>query len=122
MIPVKSYHLTSLIIGLLISGVLFYLVRKDRMHIRYSIWWIFVATATAILGSFPWLTDYIAGMLGIAYPPILLSIIAIGFLLIKILTMDIERSEQERKIRILSEKLAILEGEKKPIRPKNNSP
>ena len=118
MIPIKSYHLTSLIIGLIVSGVLFYLIRKDRLHIRYSLWWILVATATAILGTFPWLIDYIASRLGIAYPPIFLAIIAIGFLLVKMLTMDIERSEHERKLRILSERLAVLEGEKDPIHPK----
>ena len=67
--------------------------------------------ATAILGSLPWIVDFVSTKLGIAYPPILLMIVGMGFLLVKMLTMDIERSEHERKIRILSERLAILEGE-----------
>jgi hypothetical protein len=111
MMPIKTYHLTSLVIGITIAGIIFFLIRKDRLHIRYSLWWVFVAMATAILGSLPWLVDFVSTKLGIAYPPILLMILGMGFLLVKMLTMDIERSEHERKIRILSERLAIMEGE-----------
>ena len=32
-------------------------------------------------------------------------------LLIKMLTMDVERSDQERRLRILIQRLAVLEGE-----------
>ncbi|MCP4686425.1 MAG: DUF2304 domain-containing protein [Desulfobacterales bacterium] len=110
--PIRAYHLTSLILGFLIAFVIFFLIRKDRLHIRYSMWWIFVAASTAIIGSFPWLVDYIAGQLGVAYPPVLLLTVALGFLLIKILTMDIERSEHERKIRLLTQRLAVYEGDR----------
>jgi hypothetical protein len=36
--------------------------------------------------------------------------LSVGFVLVKILAMDLERSLQERKIRRLTQRLAILEG------------
>jgi len=36
--------------------------------------------------------------------------IGMGFILIKILSMDLERSRQERTLRRLTQKLAMLEG------------
>ena len=108
---VVSYRLTSLILGLLIAGVILILVRKDLLHTRYSIWWFFIALAIAFFGAFPWVVDRIASKFGVRYPPILLVIVGIGLILIKVLRMEVERSEQEQKIRSLAQRLAIYEGE-----------
>jgi len=59
-------------------------------------------------------------VLGIHYPPTLLIVIGMGLILIKMLTMDLKRSEQERKIRALTQRLAILESEIPP-RPDQNA-
>jgi hypothetical protein len=105
------YRLTSLAIGLAIAFTILWLVRRDLLHTRYSIWWLVVAGASALLGGFPSLVDGVASRLGVTYPPILLVIVGMGLLLIKMLTMDVERSDQERRLRILTQRLAILEGE-----------
>jgi hypothetical protein len=105
------YRLTSLAIGLSIAFTILWLVRKDLLHTRYSIWWLIVAVASALLGGFPSLIDGIASRLGVTYPPILLVVIGMGLVLIKMLTMDVERSDQERRLRILIQRLAVLEGE-----------
>lgn len=108
MIP---YRLTSLAIGLAIAFTILWLVRKDLLHTRYSIWWLIVAGASALFGGFPSLVDGVASGLGVTYPPILLVIVGMGLLLIKMLTMDVERSDQERRLRILIQRLAVLEGD-----------
>jgi hypothetical protein len=110
MIP---YRITSLAIGLAIAFTILRLVRKDLIHTRYSIWWLIVALASALLGGFPALVDEIASKLGVTYPPILLVIVGMGLLLIKMLTMDVERSDQERRLRILTQRLAILDSEQR---------
>jgi hypothetical protein len=48
-------------------------------------------------------------LMGVSYPPILAVVVGLGLVLIKMLTMDVERSRQERKIRRLTQQLAILE-------------
>lgn len=107
-----SYNLTSLAIGIVAAGVILLLVRKDLMHSRYSIWWLLMALGIAIFGCFPWLVDKIAHELGVHYGPVLLIVVGMALILIKMLTMDIERSGQERRLRLLTQRLAILEGER----------
>jgi hypothetical protein len=104
------YRLTSLGIGLAIAFTILWLVRRDLLHTRYSIWWLIVAGASALLGGFPTVVDRVASRLGVTYPPILLVVVGIGLVLIKMLTMDVERSDQERRLRILTQRLAIFEG------------
>ena len=107
-----SYNLTSLAIGIVAAGVILLLVRKDLMHSRYSIWWLLMALGIAIFGCFPRLVDKIAHELGVHYGPVLLIVVGMALILIKMLTMDIERSGQERRLRLLTQRLAILEGER----------
>jgi len=100
-----------LAIGLAIAFTILWLVRKDLLHSRYSLWWLIVALASALLGGFPSVVDRVAYRVGVAYPPILLVVVGIGLVLVKMLTMDVERSDQERRLRILTQRLAVLEGE-----------
>jgi hypothetical protein len=64
------------------------------------------------MGVFPqWIAQF-GVLLGVSYPPILILTVGMGFILIKILSMDLERSRQERTIRRLTQKIAIIEDEK----------
>jgi hypothetical protein len=106
-----SAHSTSLGIGIAIAFTILVLVRKNHLMVSHAIWWLMVAAASITFGAFPWLIDWIGAVLGIHYPPVLLIVVGLGFGLIKMLTMDLKLSEQERNIRSLTQRLAILEGE-----------
>lgn len=106
-----TYQFTSMIIGVSLAAVILWLVRRDHLHGPYAIWWIGAAVTVAGLGFFPRLFDHIAGKLGVSYPPVLAIVLGFALLLIKILTMDLERSRQERMIRRLTQRLAILEAQ-----------
>ncbi|MDO9111143.1 MAG: DUF2304 domain-containing protein [Desulfatirhabdiaceae bacterium] len=117
-----SAHLTSLGIGIAIALAILILVRKNHMMVSHAIWWLMVALASITFGAFPWLIDRIGVVLGIHYPPILLMVIGLGLILIKMLTMDLKRSDQERNIRALTQRLAILESEMYPhVESRRNS-
>jgi hypothetical protein len=105
-----SYQLTSTLIGLAIAASILFLVRRDHMHGPYAIWWLCTAAIVVLLGFFPTVFDKLSVWAGISYPPILAIVLGIGMILIKMLTMDLERSRQERKIRRLAQRLAILEA------------
>jgi hypothetical protein len=111
-----TYQLTSFTIGLLIAGAILWLVRRDHLHGPYAIWWIGIAITVAVLGLWPRLFDTLAKLLGISYPPILAVLLGFGLLLLKMLTMDIERSRQERKIRRLAQRLALFEADQQAPR------
>ena len=105
-----SYQVTSTAIGLAIACTILFLVRRNHMHGPYAVWWLCVAAIVVVLGFFPRVFDDIAMRVGVSYPPILAVVVGLGLILIKMLTMDLERSRQERKIRRLAQQLAILEG------------
>lgn len=105
-----TYQLTSMAMGIALAAVILFLVRRDHLHGPYSLWWIGAAATVALLGLFPRLFDLMAIKLGISYPPILAVVLGFSLLLVKILTMDLERSRQERLIRRLTQRLAMLEA------------
>lgn len=107
-------QLTSFGIGIGIALAILVLVRKNHLMVSHAVWWLAVAAASMVFGAYPRLIDWIGGVLGIHYPPTLLIVIGMGLILIKMLTMDLKRSEQERKIRALTQRLAILESEMYP--------
>jgi hypothetical protein len=104
-------QLTSAAIGILLAGAILYLVRRDHMHGSYALWWLAIAAAILVLGVFPPVIDWLGRVSGISYPPILPIIVGIGMILIRMLRTDIDRSRQERQLRRLAQKLAILEQE-----------
>ena len=103
--------LVSAILGIALAGAILYLVRRDHLHGSYALWWLVVAAATLIIGVFPYLIDRLGEIIGIAYPPILAIILGMGLILIRMLLMDIDRSRQERVLRRLTQRLAILDQE-----------
>ncbi len=104
-------QLTAAIIGIGLAVAILYLVRRDHLHGPYAVWWLGVAVATLVLGLFPSLVGWLGRATGISYAPVLPIIIGLSFVLLRLLKLDIERSRQERQLRRLTQKLAILERE-----------
>lgn len=104
-------HMISAVLGLSTAGIILFLLRKDALSVAYSLWWLAVTIGLVVLSLFPALVDALGRFLGIHYPPVLLLIGALCVVLVKLLFMDIDRSKQERHIRLLFQRLAILEHE-----------
>ncbi len=100
-----------LIVGLALAGAIFYLVRRNHLHGPYAAGWLALAAMIIVVSIWPRSIDWISRLVGIYYPPILVCMLAIAALLLKSLVGDLERSQQERSLRRLSQKLAILEHE-----------
>lgn len=79
------------------------------MHVNHGLGWIFVAFGFALLGFSPGVIDWVAQLVGVAYPPILALSLAIVVLVIKILLMDIQRGKLDMRYQRLTQRLAILE-------------
>lgn len=115
-----DYRWTTTIIAMLLGACLLWLVRRYRLHGPYAVWWIAVAIGIALFGSFPSLVDGLASFLGVGYSPILVVVLGMGAILVKILTMDLERTRQERQLRRLTQRLALLEAALHKDRPGND--
>jgi hypothetical protein len=106
----KSYHLTVIVLGLVLASGILYLVRRDHLYIRQGLFWILVAAASLLFGLWPYLIDSVGGLLGIAYPPALLFLVAIVVLVFKALFGDIELTRVRRDLRRLNQRIALLEA------------
>lgn len=108
--PFLSYQWTTAIIGLMIAAVILFLIRRDILHVKRSLWWIGAALLIIIMGIFPYQIAQLGELFGVHYPPILILTLGLGFILVKILSMDLDRSRQERMLRRLNQKIAMLEA------------
>jgi len=115
-----QYNLTAAFISLAFVAGFFYLVRRQRLGILHTMWWGLASLSVLLLGFFPKLSDWGAGLLGISYPPVLPIVLAICFLLLKVLTMDMEKTSQETRIRILTQKMAAYEAELAKLKDKES--
>ena len=70
--------------GLLLVGVL-ELVRRRAFLERYALLWLFSALVLLALSAWQGVLEDIAALVGIAYPPNALFLIAFGFVLILLL-------------------------------------
>lgn len=104
-------QITSAVLGVALAGAILFLVRRDHLHGPYAVWWFGVALATFVLGVFPGVVTWLGHQTGILYAPVLPIIVAVSLMLIRLLKLDVDRSKQERRIRRLTQKLAILEQE-----------
>lgn len=83
-------------------------VRKKRFSIKESFWWIVASVIMLLLAIFPYSINWFAELLNIAYPPSLLFVACIIFLLL-INFRDSKRiSELQTKVIELGQELSIL--------------
>ena len=116
-----SYYLTSVALGIVLALGILWLVRRDQLHGSYALWWLLLAAGALLLGFFPHLVDWVGVKLGIAYPPMLLAMVAIIAILLKLLGVDIDVTKRERRLRRLLQKVAILELELRELRAERSA-
>ncbi|MBB5207327.1 DUF2304 domain-containing protein [Chiayiivirga flava] len=107
---------TSAVLGVAIAVGILWLVRRDRMHGGYALWWLAVAIGALLIGFFPGVIDWVGAKLGVHYPPMLLVLGALAAIVLKLAAADIDATLRERRLRRLLQKVAILELELKTLR------
>lgn len=110
------YDRPTALIALFFAAVILLLVRRQRLGVLHTVWWLCSVAGLVVLGVFPSLADRVGAALGIHYPPVLPIVVALCLLVVKILTMDLERTRQEANIRILAQKLAASEAELRELK------
>jgi hypothetical protein len=89
--------------------VLLELVRQRRLLERYALLWLF--SAVVLLGLSVWtgLLEAVASVLGVAYPPNALFLIAFGFVMVLLLHFSLAVSRLSDQTKVLAQRLALLE-------------
>jgi len=105
----NSLYYTTSLLGLGLAAVIIFLLRRDHLHLSHGVFWLAVAFFAAVFGLWPVTIDYLAGVVGISYPPALFFLATVILLLIKALHADILNTRIERQVRRLNQRLAMFE-------------
>lgn len=89
--------------------ILFYFLKKQILTLKYSLLWLLIGIILSVLVIFPDFLTYIAHFLGIELPVNGLFTVAIGLILMLLMSLTVIVSGQSRKLRILTQQAAILE-------------
>ena len=104
----KIQILSIVVSALLLVGVL-ELVRRRAFLERYALLWLFSALVLLGLSAWEGALAEMASLVGIAYPPNALFLIAFGFVLVLLLHFSVAVSRLSDQTKVLSQRLALLE-------------
>ena len=89
--------------------VLLDLVRRRRLLERYALLWLFSAAILLALAVWRDLLADVADLIGVAYPPNALFLIAFGFVLVLLLHFSLAVSRMADQTKVLAQRIALLE-------------
>lgn len=101
-------NLYFIILAIIVIIYVFNIVRKKQFSIKESFWWMMASIIMLILAIYPYSIDRIANMLGIAYPPSLLFVLCIIFLLFILFRNSRKIFELQLKVIELGQEVAVL--------------
>jgi hypothetical protein len=101
------------ILAILVSGALLLIVlemvRRKAFLERYALLWLLSAVVLLALSVWRGLLESLAELIGIAYPPNALFLVAFGVVLVLLLHFSLAVSRLSDQTKVLAQRLALLE-------------
>lgn len=82
-------------------------IRKSKMRTENSLFWFFLSFILVLLGIFPGIAEWFAGLLGVQSTVNLVYLVIIFLLLIKVFLQDQKTAKLESKMTYLTQTYAI---------------
>ncbi len=102
-----------IILAIIIIIYVFNVVRKKMFSIKESFWWIIASIIALILAINPYIIDSFAALIGVSYPPSLLFVMCIIFLLFILFRNSKKIFELQLRVIELGQEVAILKEQVK---------
>lgn len=96
-------------LGLVFFMIIFEMVRRKKFREELSVTWFLISIAIMASSVADKIIDPLAGILGIGYPPALIFIWVVFFLLLALLYFSLVISDLKGKVKELSQKIALIE-------------
>jgi len=108
-------QLLSIFASGVLLAIVFELLRRRRLMERYALIWL--GSSLVLLGLAIWkgLLDKLADVMGIAYPPNALFMIAFGFVLLLLLHFSLAISRLSNETKLLAQVVARLDAELRDV-------
>ena len=108
MMQPESYKRLALVVCTVLVLIVLELVRRKRLGVRYSLIWLGVTVAMAVMSLWTGLLDLVRRAIGAVNPSSTLFFLGILFSLVILLHFSIKISEYSRQIRLLAKELGLL--------------
>jgi len=102
------FQVFSIIGALILFVVVIDFIRRGLLKEKYSVLWLAAGVVVIVLSIERGLLDYIAGLIGVAYPPTLLFLVAFLFVLLILLHFSVVISIFHEKNKVLSQEIVLL--------------
>ena len=106
----QTVQVISVIIALALFSAVIDLIRRGLLKERYSVLWLASIFAIMALSVWKGLLDRIAQMVGVAYPPSLLFLVAFLFVLVILLHFSVVISIFTERNKILTQEVSLLKA------------
>jgi hypothetical protein len=104
-------QLFSILVGVILLGIIFQLIRKNRLLEQYSLLWIASAVILIVMAVWQDVWVKISSMIGILYPPSTLFLVAIICGMVIALHFSVVISGLKRQNNKLAQEMGLLRGE-----------
>ena len=84
-------------------------VRKEHIRVEYSVSWLIAATLLILVSFNRTILSWLAGMMGITYPPLAVIVFMFGVFLVVLYRFSLRISQLKDNNIALAQRLAILE-------------
>jgi len=101
--------IVAAVVAFVLLVVIFELIRSRRLQERYALLWLLTGLVIFVLAAWRGLLGWLADLVGIAYPPSALFVLASFFVLVVLLHYSTVISKLSEQNTILAQRLAILE-------------
>ena len=118
MIP-SHLRITLIIVVISYFIVILYFLKQKALNLKYTLLWLVAGAVMGVLVVMPDLLTRIIHIFGIQDNMNGLFIFAIGFMLMILLSLTSIASRQNRKLRTLTQELAILEKRVRDLEKKD---
>jgi hypothetical protein len=118
MTPFRVSVAAAIAAGILLL-VVFELIRSRRLQERYALLWLLTGVVIFVLAVWRGLLGKVSDLVGIAYPPSALFILAAFFILLVLLHYSTVISRLAEQNTTLAQRLALLEHELEQSRPRD---
>lgn len=102
------YQIFSILGALVIFGVIIDFIRRGLLKEKYSLLWLGAALPIIVLSIKKEILDWVALKVGVAYPPSLLFLIALIFIVLIMLHFSVVISILQERNKALAQELALL--------------
>lgn len=96
-------------------------IQKRKLDLKYTLSWFFLILLFIVLDFFPGIIKWISNLIGIKVPSNLLFFVGICVCLIVIYTQTVAISKLTDEIRILSQKMGILDKKVEELSKEENN-